>query len=83
MVGYKIEGARFEKASEHRWPVKDNESHVGFVSASAWSPRLEENIGVGLVETRFAEPGTKVTVQTAPGTDMAAIVSALPFAIPA
>ncbi len=83
-IGYKIEGEALAAGNQHKWPVKDGESHIGFVSASAWSPRVKSNIGVGLVETAFSEPGSKVTIQTdTKDGDLTAIVSKLPFDIPA
>lgn len=83
-VGYRIEGQPLAAGNQHKWPVKDGEVFVGFVSASAWSPRVKSNIGVGLVETAYSEPGSKVTIQTdlAEG-DMQAEVAKLPFDIPA
>jgi len=80
-VGYIIEGEPLAAGNQHRWPVKDNEVFIGFVSASAWSPRIGQNIGVGLIETAFSEAGTEVTIQTDDG-DVQAIVSKLPFDIP-
>lgn len=80
-VGYKLDGEPFERGNEHRWPVKVNEVYVGFLSASAWSPRVNANIGVGLVDAGFSEPGTQVMVQSVRAGDMAATVSALPFDI--
>lgn len=83
-VGYKIEGEALSAGNQHKWPVKDGEVYVGFVSASAWSPRVKSNIGVGLVETAYSEPGSKVTIQTdAADGDLEAVVSKLPFDIPA
>ena len=83
-VGYKIEGEPLAAGNQHKWPVKDDEVFVGFVSASAWSPRVNSNIGVGLVDVAYSEPGSKVTIQTglAEG-DMQAEVAKLPFDIPA
>lgn len=83
-VGYKIEGDALAAGNQHKWPVKDGEVYVGFVSASAWSPRVQSNIGVGLLETAYSEPGTKVTIQTdLIAGDLSATVSKLPFDIPA
>ncbi len=82
-VGYLIEGAPLATGNQHKLPVKNDEAHVGFVSASAWSPRVKSNIGIGLVETQFSEPGTKITIQTDTAVgDLGAVVSKLPFDIP-
>ncbi|MEL7430233.1 MAG: glycine cleavage T C-terminal barrel domain-containing protein [Pseudomonadota bacterium] len=81
-VGYKIEGFPLEAGNQHRWPVKDGESYIGFVSASAWSPRVNSNIGVGLIEARYSEPGTQVQIVTG-NSDLNAEVSKLPFTMPA
>lgn len=83
-VGYMIEGEALAAGNQHKWPVKDGETFIGFVSASAWSPRVKSNIGVGLVETAHSEPGSKVTIQTDLEVgDLTATVSKLPFDIPA
>lgn len=83
-VGYMIEGEALASGNQHKWPVKDGEVFIGFVSASAWSPRVNSNIGVGLVETAYSEPGSKVTIQTDLEVgDLNATVSKLPFDIPA
>lgn len=83
-VGYMIEGEALASGNQHKWPVKDGEVFIGFVSASAWSPRVNSNIGVGLVETAYSEPGSKVTIQTDLELgDLNATVSKLPFDIPA
>lgn len=81
-VGYRLEGEPMAAGNPHRWWVKDEESYVGFVSASAWSPRVKSNIGVGLVDVNYSEVGSKVTIQTESG-DVNATVSNLPFEIAA
>ena len=82
-VGFLIEGAPLTAGNQHKLPVKNSETHVGFVSASAWSPRVKSNIGIGLIETEFSEPGTKITIQTDTELgDLSAVVSKLPFDIP-
>ena len=82
-VGYKIKGEPLAAGNQHKWPTKNGESYIGFVSASAWSPRIKSNIGVGLIETAFSEPGTEVTIQTdTVDGDLIATISKLPFDIP-
>ena len=83
-VGYKIEGEPFTTGNQQKWPVKDGESYVGFISASAWSPRVKSNIGVGLIQTELSESGTNIKIQTDTNDgDLKAVVSKLPFDIPA
>lgn len=65
---------------EHPWPITAGGSGdaVGTVRAAARSPRLDRNIGVALLDTPWARPGTEVTVQTPTGTRTAQ-VNPLPF----
>ncbi len=81
-VGYLIAGDPYQGSSEHRWTVLDGKDKAGFVSAAAWSPRIQSNIGVGLIDQKLATPGSVVTVEGTSGTT-SATVSALPFDIPA
>ena len=81
-VGYLISGEPLKASNQHRWNVSAGNSTVGFVSAASWSPRINSNIAVGLIETAHSEPGTEVIVDSGSDNLDAKVVS-LPFEIPA
>ncbi len=80
-VGFLISGESIASSSQHRWPILMDGSQIGFASAAAWSPRINSNIGVGLIETAHSEAGIKVTVCADAGALDATVVK-LPFEIP-
>lgn len=53
-------------------------ARVGHVTAHAWSPRLEANIGLALV-TRDITPGAEVLVHLADGRRVSGLIHVLPF----
>jgi dimethylsulfoniopropionate demethylase len=62
------------------WPVMVGARKVGQVTTGIWSPRLERNIGLSLIERGFWEPGQRVEVLTVDGLVRPGELSALPFA---
>ena len=52
--------------AEH-WPAYTNDDHVGRVTISIWSPRLEKNIGYVWLPIEFSGPGTAFEVGTLDG----------------
>lgn len=78
-VGLFIDGAPVS-SPDHPWPITAGGANeaVGTLRAAARSPRLARNIGVALLDTPWAHPGTEVTVQTPTGTRTAQ-VTPLPF----
>ncbi len=85
LVGIDIEGAPMtdEGALNDLWPVREpGKGRIGRVTAGAWSPRLERNIGYAWVPASHREVGTRLELG-ANGTTRAATVAALPFVDPA
>jgi aminomethyltransferase len=65
------------------WPVRSpGGDRIGRVTAGAWSPRLERNIGYAWVPASMIDAGTRLEIES-PGAIRAASVSALPFVDPA
>lgn len=60
------------------WPVSYNGQPVGTVSSAVWSPRLEHNIALALLNIEAASPGTAVDIQS-PERILSAEVTGLPF----
>ena len=61
------------------WPVVAAGKQVGQITSSAWSPRLQQNTGLSMIEKSHWAEGQKVTVQCADGTNRSGVVSSLPF----
>jgi aminomethyltransferase len=84
LVGIEIDGDPMtdEGALSDLWPVRDpGGERIGKVTAGAWSPRLERNIGYAWVPASRVGVGTPLEVQ-AKGGIRPARVAALPFVDP-
>jgi glycine cleavage system aminomethyltransferase T len=88
LVGIEIDGPPMsdEGALNDFWPVLDpggegGGARIGRVTAGAWSPRLERNIGYAWVPTSHVEIGTKLELD-GNGGRRTATVAALPFVDP-
>ncbi len=78
LVGIELEGDPIMKAPENFWTVKSNNLKVGRVSRAFFSPRLEKNIALAIVDIDNAEEGTSVVVET-PNGDLNSIIVSLPW----
>tara|TARA_Y100001968_G_scaffold85576_1_gene76692 strand:- start:134 stop:1285 length:1152 start_codon:yes stop_codon:yes gene_type:complete len=78
LVGIELEGDPIMKAPENFWTVKRNNLKVGRVSRAFFSPRLEKNIALAIVDIDNAEEGTPVVVET-PNGDLNSMVVSLPW----
>jgi aminomethyltransferase len=45
------------------WPVTKGNSHIGKVTSAVYSPRLDQNIALAMVEIEYATIGTELTVE--------------------
>jgi glycine cleavage system aminomethyltransferase T len=84
LVGIGIGGdpMRDEGALSEFWPVEDaSGERIGRVTAGAWSPRLERNIGYAWVPSEHMEAGTPLDVRSPQGRRRAT-VEELPFVDP-
>ena len=66
-IGLLIDGAPFKGGNEHRWDVTLNGAYAGFASACAYSPRVQSNIGVGMVSTEAIAASDGVAIVTDDG----------------
>ena len=83
LVGVDIGGDPMtdEGALDEFWPVEDaNGRRVGRVTAGAWSPRLERNVGYAWVPIELTDVGTELRVDASGG--RTATVARLPFVDP-
>ena len=81
LVGIRIRGEPMtdEGALNDFWPVHEpGGDTIGRVTAGAWSPRLQENIGYAWVPASHMEEGSALELRTPSGT-RGAVVASLPF----
>ena len=83
LVGVEIGGPPMseEGALNDFWPVLADDERVGRITAGAWSPRLERNVGYAWVPIGFEEPGSSLEAER-PGSRVPVTVAALPFVDP-
>lgn len=80
MCGYYIDGDKFKGSNQQRWPIFYDDRKVGEATAGAYSPRIDRNISLGLIEIELSKPGTKVQIETEYGLRDADVTN-LPFTI--
>ena len=56
-----------EGALNDFWPLVKGDARLGRVTAGAWSPRLERNIGYAWVPIRWEAPGSAFEAETPRG----------------
>ncbi|MBI1386192.1 MAG: dimethylsulfoniopropionate demethylase [Rhizobiales bacterium] len=61
------------------WPVLVGATEVGRITSAGWSPRLQRNVGLSMIEKGAWAPGTRVTIESIDGVRRDGVVSALPF----
>jgi glycine cleavage system aminomethyltransferase T len=83
LVGIEIgsEPMTDEGALNDFWPLVEGDATVGRITAGAWSPRLEKNIGYGWVPIHRQEPGSELEAHTPRGR-VPVTVAPLPFVDP-
>ena len=79
LVGVELEGEPILKVPENFWPVLDGKyTKIGRLSRCFYSPRLEKNIGLAIVDIHYSKQGTEIIVQ-APHEKISSIVVDLPW----
>tara|TARA_B100001059_G_scaffold179836_1_gene180529 strand:- start:4909 stop:6066 length:1158 start_codon:yes stop_codon:yes gene_type:complete len=80
LVGVELKGEPISKVPENFWPIKNNttSTKIGRISRAFFSPRLEKNIGLAIVDIEFSEDGTSVLVET-PAGDIECKIVSLPW----
>ena len=77
-IGLIIEGEAFAGPNTSFWPVICNESVVGRVTSAVYSPRLEKNIAMAMIELASFDADGIVSVETSSGL-RSAHITGLPF----
>ena len=79
LVGIEMQGSPIKKVPEHFWNVYNiNNDKVGRLSRCVYSPRLERNIGLAIVDIDYAIPETKVIVES-PTQQYSSVIVNLPW----
>ena len=79
LVGVELEGEPILKVPENFWPVLDDkDTKIGRLSRCFYSPRLEKNIGLAIVDINYSKQGTEIIVQS-PYEKISSIVVDLPW----
>ncbi len=73
-VGIVIDGPALVGSNDEKWPVLVDGAHVGMVTSAIHSPRLDQNIALGMVVVAHADIGTPVTIKIGDDTRSATIV---------
>jgi glycine cleavage system aminomethyltransferase T len=73
-VGLRIEAPPLQGPNTTFWPISKDGKTVGKVTSAVYSPRLEQNIALAMVEAETAEIGTVVEVLMPRGPASATIV---------
>ncbi len=74
LVGLELEGEAIKKAPENFWRVTNDGKKIGRVSRAFFSPRLQKNIALAIVDIDFSEEGTEIIVESPNGNHPAKIV---------
>ncbi len=77
-VGLKIHADPLKQPNTTFWPVTAKDKKIGQVTSAVYSPRLEKNIALALVDKDHWDIGTSVTIQT-PFGELSAETVAIPF----
>ena len=79
LVGIELEGDPIIKAPENFWPVNNSDNNkIGRVSRAFFSPRLQKNIGLAIVDIDYADEETQFYVAT-PNGDLQSVVVSMPW----
>jgi len=73
-VGLEISGEPLTEPNTTFWPITSGEKEVGKVTSAIYSPRLERNIALAIIEVEQAELGTPLDVQLPTGLKKAHVV---------
>lgn len=77
-TGLEIDGLRLSEPNDEHWPVRTDGERVGTLTSAVYSPRLERNIALALMDREHAQTGTSCEV-ISPSGPLPATVVRKPF----
>ena len=77
-VGIRIDCPRLTGPNTIFWPIHHNDNVIGKVTSAVYSPRLEANIALAMVDSASSAIGTKISIETPQGT-FDAVICETPF----
>lgn len=66
-VGLKFDGAPIPGSNDEFWAITARGVQIGYVTSAVYSPRLQENIALGLVDVSYSDIGTEILLETSYG----------------
>ena len=61
-VGLAFDGPPISGSNDENWPVMVDDAVVGKITSAIYSPRLEQNIALAIVEVGHAHNGTQAVI---------------------
>lgn len=62
-VGIVIDGLALENPNNHHWPIDIDGEKIGKVTSAIYSPRLEKNIALAMIDIEYTGEGNTVSVK--------------------
>lgn len=78
LVGVELDGDALPAPNESPWPVHAGNAAIGRVTSCVYSPRLERNIGLAMVDIEHTQLGSRFSAKSVHG-DLGAVVVPTPF----
>jgi aminomethyltransferase len=78
LVGVELDGEPLPAPNETPWSVHAGDDEIGRVTSCVYSPRLEKNIGLALVDIGHTDTGSRFTT-VSPSAKLASTVVPTPF----
>ena len=67
-IGLELHGEPPAAPNDQHWPLMVAGEQVGHISSAVYSPRLERNIALGMIDLGHAQLGSKAEAVTSAGT---------------
>lgn len=61
------------------WRLSADNQYAGQITTAAWSPRLKQNVALGMLEKSYWDVGTRVRIECGDGSQRSGVVTALPI----
>lgn len=73
-VGLVFDGPNLVGSNDSFWPILIDGKQVGKVTSAVYSPRLEQNIALALMDVAYADLGTEAAIETSHDTRQCKVV---------